>query len=127
MTDSVHHGTCLCGGVMFRIDGPMRPVVACHCKQCRKTSGHFWAATQVEDKNLQITSDETLHWYSSSDAARRGFCNNCGSSLFWKQDGDDRTSIGAGTLEETGLTISKHIYTTDKGDYYGLPEGEVLL
>jgi hypothetical protein len=28
-------GSCLCGGVAFTVTGPLRPVVACHCTQCR--------------------------------------------------------------------------------------------
>ena len=40
-----HRGRCLCGAVNYRVDGPLRPVVACHCGQCQRTSGHFVAAT----------------------------------------------------------------------------------
>lgn len=103
----------------------MRPVVACHCSQCRKTSGHFWAATQVDDSDFNVVKDEGLVWYRSSDSARRGFCGRCGSSLFWQQDGEGRTSIGAGTLElPTGLTTDRHIFKSCQGDYYTIPETE---
>lgn len=120
-------GSCLCRGVTFEINGEMRPVVACHCGQCRKTSGHFWAATQVADNDLKLTCEETLQWYRSSGTARRGFCNHCGASLFWRMDGEEKTSIGAGCLDgDTGLTTAKHIYSADKGDYYALDDGTPL-
>ncbi len=123
VSNTTHKGSCLCGGVTFEIIGDLRPVVACHCGQCRKTSGHFWAATQVNDEDLRLTHDETLEWYQSSETAERGFCRRCGSSLFWRMEGEGRTSIGAGTLDATGLSISKHIYTSHKGDYYEITDG----
>ena len=36
---------CLCKGVHYEVHGPLRPVVFCHCEMCRRTSGHFVAAT----------------------------------------------------------------------------------
>ncbi len=122
-----HEGSCLCGGVKFQTAGTLRPVVACHCGQCRKISGHFWAATQVSNDRLRLTCEETLGWYRSSGAARRGFCTHCGSSLFWCKDGTDTTSIAAGAFDHTGLSTAKHIYTKDKGDYYEIEAGATCL
>lgn len=119
-----HSGSCLCGAVRYDIDGEMRPSVACHCSQCRKTSGHYWSATQVDDASLTVQDPEgALTWFRSSETAERGFCNRCGASLFWRMDGEGHTSIGSGTLDmPTGLTTAKHIYVEDKGDYYDVPE-----
>lgn len=119
----IHTGGCLCGGVRYKATGPLRSVIACHCTQCRKTSGHHTAMTSVPRANLILESDETLVWFKSSDLARRGFCGRCGGNLFWEPAGEDRVSIAAGTLDgATGLTIESHIYTEDAGDYYDLPE-----
>jgi len=116
-------GSCECRAVTFRITGPMRDVIACHCTQCRKTSGHHFAATRVDDADIEITDGGALTWYPSSDQAQRAFCTICGSSLFWKRDGLDKISICAGSLDgPTGLTIAKHIHTADKGDYYTIGE-----
>ena len=118
-----HKGSCYCGAVTYELAGPLRPSVACHCTQCRKTSGHYWSATQVPNERFKITKDDGLKWFRSSDTARRGFCSDCGSSLFWQHDGRDATSIGAGTLDgATGIGTSKHIYVADKGDYYELAD-----
>jgi len=119
----MHKGSCLCGGVQFEIKGAVRDVIACHCTQCRKTSGHFWAATQVANENLILKSDKTLTWFQSSDTARRAFCNTCGSSLFWEKKGEGKTSIGAGVFDDGDLETSKHIYTSDKGNYYEIKDG----
>jgi len=109
-------GGCLCGAVTYRVNGPLRPVIACHCAQCRKSSGHHVAATSVARSDIGISGDVT--WYQSSDTARRGFCSACGSNLFWDGAGAN-LSIFAGTLDgPTGLTMAGHIYCADKGDYY---------
>ncbi len=112
-------GSCLCGAVAFEAAGPLRDVVACHCTQCRKTSGHFWAATSVPMERFDLTRDEGLAWFRSSPQAERGHCRRCGSTLFWKHDAEDRISIGAGAIDgPTGLTTAKHIFMDDAGDYY---------
>ena len=119
-------GNCLCGGVEFEVDPPLRDVIACHCSQCRKTSGHYWAATSVAHDRFRLISDATLDWYESSPSARRGFCRCCGASLFWQPVGEARISFAPGPLEgPTGLTVAEHIFTEDAGDYYA-PEGPPL-
>ena len=116
----MHTGSCLCGGVTFELTGPLRDSVACHCIQCRKTSGHYVSATQVGAADLHITKDDTLAWYQSSPDAQRGFCNLCGSSLFWRSAADNgATSVMSGTLDgDTGMSTAEHIFTAYKGDYY---------
>lgn len=112
-------GSCLCGAVTFEVKGPLRPVIACHCTQCRKQTGSFMHATSAADGDLRITSDRGLKWFRSSDTARRGFCGECGSVLFWKENGSDTTSITAGSINgPTGLEIEGHIFCDDAGDYY---------
>lgn len=117
-------GSCLCGGVTFELTGPLRNSVACHCVQCRKTSGHYVSATQVAPEQLTITKGDTLQWYRSSPPAERGFCNRCGSSLFWRHDDDKgATSVMSGALDgTTGIHTEKHIFVADKGDYYDITD-----
>lgn len=124
MNDSdFHSGRCLCGGVAFVVEGPLRPVVACHCTQCRRTSGHYWAATSVPLDRFRLIAADTLVWFRSSPTARRGFCSRCGASLFWEPDGEGRMSFAPGALDgPTGLTTQSHIHGEDAGDYYA-PEG----
>jgi len=115
----IHTGHCLCAGVRYEIRGPLEPVTACHCSQCRRTSGHHVAMTTVPEAALTFTSSDTLRWYRSSEAAERGFCQRCGGNLFWRAVAGDSISVAAGTLDTpTGLSIHKHIYVEDKGDYY---------
>ena len=114
-------GGCLCGGVRYEVTGALRPVIACHCRQCRRWSGNFVAATQARTADLVLTQAETLAWYCSSDQAERGFCARCGGNLFWRPVGGTRTSIMAGTLDPpTGLWIAQHIFVADKSDFYDI-------
>ena len=115
------NGSCLCGAITFTADGPARDPAACHCTQCRKQSGHYWAAVQVMDDTLSVTG--TPRWYASSPTAKSGFCPTCGSFLFWKSEGDPDTGIALGALDgPTGLRLERHIFTADKGDYYDITD-----
>ena len=113
-------GGCLCGAVTYVVNGPLRDVIACHCTQCRKSSGHHVAATSCHRDDIDVTGKVT--WYQSSDTARRGFCGICGSNLFWDGAGVN-LSIFAGTLDgSTGIKMAGHIFCADKGDYYELDD-----
>lgn len=122
--NSVHQGSCLCGQVRYEVHGPLRNVIACHCTQCRKQTGHYMAATSASASDFRLTRDGTLRWYRASASARRGFCSGCGSILFWQSDASpDRISITAGTLDgPTGLKTEGHIFCADRGDYYVIPD-----
>lgn len=120
-------GSCNCGGVKWQAEGDLRGVVACHCGQCRKQTGLYYAATNVADDKLSFASDATLKWYQSSDSAKRGFCNECGSALFWKHDKDAFTSILVGSIDgPTGLDIVEHIFTDDMPDWYEITDGKPI-
>lgn len=121
----VHTGNCLCGAVRYKVIGPLRDVVNCHCSLCRKFHGHFGAYTAALRKNVRIKNENNLlAWYRGmNNHARRGFCVICGSSLFWDLEDASTLSIAVGTLDQpTGLCTTTHIYTEDKGDYYNLSE-----
>lgn len=125
MSEESRTGGCLCGGVRYRLTGDLRPVVNCHCGQCRRFHGHHGAYTTLPMERFTLLSDATLRWYRSSDIARRGFCSTCGSSLFWQRlDGRHGISVAAGTLDEpTGLFTLGDIFVADKGDYYEIDDG----
>ena len=115
-------GSCLCGDISFEVQGPIEGPSICHCGQCRKLSGHVWASAFVPNAQLTITGP--VRWYQSSAAAKRGFCPRCGAFLFWKALEEGTTSFALGALdEETGITLEKHIFTSDKGDYYQIADG----
>lgn len=112
-------GGCLCGAVRYAVLAPLRQVVLCHCGMCRRTHGHVAAYTSTPKPGLELAQSRGLKWYRSSDFARRGFCGECGASLFWEPDNRDYIAIAAGSLDApTGLSTVLQIHVADAGDYY---------
>jgi len=112
-------GSCLCGGVRYEVTGALRDVVLCHCEMCRKTHGHIAAYTATAKSALRLSETRGLRWYQSSQKARRGFCSECGASMFWEPAAKDYIAIAAGTLDgPTGLRTSLQIHLDNAGDYY---------
>jgi hypothetical protein len=117
-------GSCLCGAVAFAFDGPACAPIACHCEQCRRQSGHAFAATGVAETELTWRRQAGLAWYRASDIASRGFCRICGSTLFWKPDSGGTIMVAMGSLDApTGLRLDRHVWVSCKGDYYDIADG----
>ena len=78
-------GSCLCDDLRFGFDGPSLWCAHCHCSMCQRTHGAplvTWVG--VAEERFRILAGDTLHWHRSSPEAERGFCNHCGSSLFFR-------------------------------------------
>lgn len=120
-------GGCLCGAVRYTVSLALTQVTFCHCSRCRRWNGHVAAYAAVDHAGLHLTEQRGLKWYGSSPTVRKGFCGECGSSLFWDEEGDSKVGICAGTFDApTGLTPKAHIYLGSKGDYYEVPEDGLL-
>lgn len=122
--DKILHGACLCGAVRFRAQGRFGPVSICHCSQCRRWHGAPGPYTSVRRDRLTYLNQGGLAWYRSSDRARRGFCRECGASLFFDDVGGNYVGIAMGCLDmPTGLRQQHHIFVADKGDSYDIADG----
>src|SRR5260221_13924031 len=117
-------GRCECGAVRFAVAGKPRDVTNCHCGQCRRFHGHVGAYTNAALADVTFAEQRGLRWYQSSSTARRGFCGECGSSLFWQRTDGATISIAAGCLDApTGLKTVAHIFVAHRGDYYEIADG----
>ena len=105
----------------------MPPASACHCRECRKHSGHFEASVDVPRSAVTILGEAQITWYQSSEKVRRGFCSICGSSLFWDPIDHQKHNwigISLGAFDTpTNTKITQHIFVGEKGDYYELNDG----
>lgn len=120
----MHSGSCLCGNVRVQVEGDLGPSDACHCRQCRKQTGHYLASTDVPRERVSIAGETAITWYRSSETVRRGFCSTCGSTLFWDPVDRPRIAIALGLFDTpTGIALDKHIFVADKGDYYTIDDG----
>jgi hypothetical protein len=112
-------GQCLCGAVLFEIDGPLSAPTLCHCGMCRRINGAPGAFTGAPKASYRISGEESLNWYHSSHDAERGFCRKCGSKLFWREVGGATLDVCMGSLNDpSGLRLGKHIWARHQGDYY---------
>ena len=123
-------GKCLCGAITFSFDkSKLDDPTACHCSQCRQWSGHYWASADLPLQALGIVDPAgQLKWFRASEFARRGFCGQCGSSLFWHadrlEDHKNSISVALGAVDApTGISLTEHIFVADKGGYYKIADG----
>ncbi len=80
-------GSCLCGALKFSIGLPSLWCAHCHCSQCQRAHGSaFVTWVGVPESAFQRVDDASLVWFRSSVGAERGFCRDCGSSLFFRSD-----------------------------------------
>ncbi len=120
----VEIGGCLCGKVRFATTGPLREVVFCHCSQCRRQSGLYFAATSVAEGALRLSGAEHVTWFAASDFARRGFCATCGTILFWKPNDEPRYAVLAGAFDHPDcLHPGYHICTAGRPAFYRIEDG----
>ena len=120
----MHKGSCLCGAVRFEVAGDLPPPDACHCVQCRKQSGHFFASTDVPRAAVTVDGADKVTWFASSERVRRGFCSVCGSTLFWDPIRRDFIGVAMGAFDTpTATRLRMHIFVAEQGDYYELADG----
>lgn len=98
----------------YTVEGPLRDVITCHCRECRRFHGGAAPYTACATDHLVLEDDEPVRWIrspSSTTDAERAFCTACGSSLFWRAPGRETVSIAAGSVDEpSGLTAAAHIW-----------------
>lgn len=126
---SSHHGQCLCGSVKYSVDKLEPNMGNCHCKMCRKFHGAAYATyAQAKSENFHWTAGvELIQNYVAENGTVRKFCKDCGSSLIFQDDINDKQEIvhfAAGTLDtEIEVKPSVHIYTESKANWLKLEDG----
>ncbi|SFV15024.1 GFA family protein [Pseudoduganella namucuonensis] len=112
------HGSCLCGGVAYRAEGPVHHASHCYCTMCQKQHGaaagsyaNVGSAGFVFERGADLVTE-----YASSDHGRRGFCRVCGSTLTWRSTrSPDRIAVSLGTLEpEYDRPVTRELHTDTK-------------
>lgn len=116
-------GSCLCGAVSFTVKSDISQAGACHCGMCRKWSGGIYIGIQVAPDDIEFHGVENITEFASSDWAERGFCNICGSALFYRVTApgphEGTYHIGMGGLDDTrGIHLTEEIFSDLKPDGY---------
>jgi hypothetical protein len=81
---------------------------------CQKSNAEFSNYTKVQKENIKFLNKKNLKWFFSSKNYKRGFCNNCGSSLFFQsRHSENEISVSTGSLNSK-IPVKGHIYYKDK-------------
>ena len=96
-------GGCQCGAVRYRIILPLAHAGICHCRMCQKAFGSWGAAlVSVPEERLTWTRGNPSEFRSSPIVAR-GFCRDCGTPLYMKEDGFETYEMAIGSLDDPEL------------------------
>jgi hypothetical protein len=113
----MHEGGCHCGAVRYRVQETPVYHALCHCSDCRRDTGApavSWALFRNE--NFELLEGEPKI-YASSENARRHFCADCGTSLFYTNETifPNMTDIQSATLDDpAALPLQIHVQTAER-------------
>lgn len=104
-------GHCLCGAVRVTITDLPKEFGICHCKMCQRWTGLAFAAVEVPDEHVTVEGAEHVTAFRSSGLSTRSFCDTCGSTLWFRDDGRPSYEIPLGMLDDTSaLTLTHEIF-----------------
>jgi hypothetical protein len=119
-------GSCLCGDVRYRVDGPLSEIVNCHCIDCRRCQGAEFATNAslaIEDLRL-LSGESSLQAYESSPGNRRSFCIQCGAPVFAHGVGGDSVRVRMGSLDaDPGFDPGAHVWASQGVAWQALDDG----
>lgn len=111
-------GSCLCGRVGVSATAVHPEVHACHCNMCRLWNGGPTLSVHC-GTDVSFSNEESISVYKSCDWAELGFCNNCGSHLFYRSLDNGEYILQAGTFEsDEGFVLNQQIFIDEKPSYY---------
>jgi len=109
-----YEGGCLCKAVRYHADAAPINERVCHCRLCQKAIGAAFNA-RVLFRIDDVTIDGPLAMVSSSPDIRRGFCPNCGTTMFSRRDAAGIVGVTTGSLDDpTVFKPQMHIFTASK-------------
>ena len=112
------NASCLCGQVKITAEEVKPDVSACHCQSCRGWGGGPFLAVQCGTK-VQFEGQEHIKEYDSSAWAKRGFCQSCGTHLYFYFKKAEAYNMPVGIFENLeGLAMAMQFYIDKKPDYY---------
>src|SRR5437773_491584 len=120
-------GSCLCGGVSFRVEGELEPIQVCHCQQCRKAhGGPFATVVPVAVSAFRFVSGEQLlKSYESSPGKQRVFCSRCGSPVLSRRQAlPNVVRVRVGLINESlKVGLAWHAYAGSKCNWWPIEDG----
>jgi hypothetical protein len=113
MTDLITGG-CMCGACHYETSAKPINIRACHCRMCQKVIGAAFNARVLVPLD-SLTIQGPVSWYNSSDQLRRGFCTQCGTTLFSERQSANAIGLTMGSLDDPDRFMPvEHIWTSSK-------------
>lgn len=115
---NVFKGSCLCKAVNFSTTSINHHIAACHCSMCRKWGGGALLGVECNE-GVSFEGEESIGIYQSSEWAERGFCNKCGSHLFYRLKANNHYYVPVGIFDNgENLIFDLQVFIEEKPDYY---------
>jgi len=120
-------GSCLCGAVTYRYEGPLGAIVHCHCSRCRRWHGAAFRTRAVarRDGFRWTAGAELVEHYAMTARTTRTFCRRCGSSLatLYREEPDLMALPLGGVSGDVGARPAFHIFVGSKAPWYEITDG----
>ncbi|HEY9804870.1 MAG TPA: GFA family protein [Leptolyngbyaceae cyanobacterium] len=111
-------GSCLCGAARISVKNMSKNIGGCHCQMCRRWGGGPLLVVDC-GSDVSFAEEENITVFNSSQWAERGFCNQCGTHLFYKLKANNQYFIPVGLFEEPQDFVFDHqIFIDEKPAYY---------
>ncbi len=113
-------GQCLCGATQFELELKNHQVNSCHCSICRRQTSGVIMTIAIEAKSLHFIQQQKLAVYRSSEWGERGFCQACGTHLFWRSQDQQHCNVNVFSLEQApeDLNLGLEIFIDNKPGFY---------
>jgi hypothetical protein len=117
-----HHGTCLCGAVRVTAKTKSDSIGACHCTMCLRWGGGPLFAAECES-DVAFEGAERISTFSSSPWAERGFCQICGTHLFYRLKKEGHYAVPVGLFcNSKQWRLAEQIFIDQKPSFYALTQ-----
>ncbi|KMP03152.1 hypothetical protein CISG_07659 [Coccidioides immitis RMSCC 3703] len=126
----VFKGGCACSKVRYTSTVFPEWIGHCLCTTCRKCAGAPYQTFAGFPRSAITWTTEPPKYFRASDFAKRGFCDQCGSSLTFEVDSTpDKISLSPGSFDDWDVQGGKdafvkpegYIFAAEKAVWYELP------
>ena len=118
-------GSCLCGTVRFRLEGPFQSMLHCHCSRCRKHHGSAFATfVGAPAAGFQwLAGKHHIATWTAANGSARHFCPTCGSVVPAANDAGELRFVPAGNLlDDCAARPELHIFAASKAPWYDITD-----
>lgn len=123
-------GSCLCGDVVFEIEGELTPIQLCHATRCRKATGSAAAPEALAPASglRWLRGSELIRVYEAPlltkpPRYRRAFCGRCGSPLPVEIEGSGFAILNPGVLDDDpGTRELRHAFVEQKAPWHEIAD-----